>query len=84
MENLIKTFDLNTIKVYPKQDYNFKKDQDPCIVCGKPTNLNDKTKYVHITTDFIAVEENYLENDSQGFFPIGNSCCNKLPKNLVF
>jgi translation elongation factor EF-4 len=84
MENLTKTFDLDTIKVYPDQDYNFKKDQDACIVCGKPTNLNDKTKYVHITTDFIVVERNYLGDDSQGCYPIGNSCCKKLPKSLVF
>jgi hypothetical protein len=84
MKNLPTTFDLNSIKIYSDQEYNFKKDQDECIICGKPTNINEKTKWVHITNEFFAVEIDYSGDDSQGCFPIGNSCCKKLPKNLIF
>ncbi len=84
MKNLPTTFDLNSIKIDNDQHYDFKKGQDECIICGKPTNINEKTKWVHITNEFIAVERDYSGDDSQGCFPIGNSCCKKLPKNLIF
>jgi hypothetical protein len=83
MENLLK-IDLNPLFSQAENHYNFKEDQEPCIICERPVNINAKTKWIHMTTSLEAVERNYDQDDSQGCFPIGNDCCKKLPKNLVF
>lgn len=57
-----------------------------CICCGKIMKEGE-SKMVHMNTDWVAVnptvvtEENCKEltgADSQGWFPIGNSCAKKM------
>jgi hypothetical protein len=83
MENLSK-INLSEITINTGKEYNFKSsDQEPCIICQKPLNVSDKTKYVHMLTsgELINCDDHA---DSQGFFPIGNDCCKRLPKNFIF
>jgi hypothetical protein len=57
-------------------------NKNPCICCGKEVK---GTKYmVHLLTtgNLISSQEDFEE--SQGFFPIGNACKNKLPNNFYF
>jgi hypothetical protein len=83
MENSVK-FNLKNIFVENEKNYKFTKHQEPCIICEKPMNITEKTKWIHMTTSLEAVDRNYEGEDSQGCFPIGNDCCKKLPKYLVF
>jgi hypothetical protein len=57
-------------------------NKNPCVCCGKEVK---ETKYmVHLLTtgNLISSQEDF--EDSQGFFPIGNACKNKLPNNFYF
>ena len=65
-------------------EYNFKSsNQEPCIICQKPLNITEKTKYVHLlTSGEIINSDDHI--DSQGLFPIGNDCCKKFPKQFIF
>ena len=80
MENLV---NLRPLFVNSDKEYNFKSDQEPCILCQKPMYINDNTKYIHMTTDLYATSLDDHQ-DSQGMFPIGNDCCKKLPKSFIF
>ena len=82
MENLSK-INLSEFTNFSDKEYNFKTDQEPCIICGKPMNITDKTKYVHMLTsgEIINSDEHI---DSQGLFPIGNDCCKKFSKQFIF
>lgn len=63
------------LKIKPKQDR--------CLFCQKPMNINDNTKYVHLlTSSELTLFENHI--DSQGLFPIGNECKNKIDKKYIF
>jgi hypothetical protein len=66
-----------------KCDKVMKFNQEPCILCERPVNINENTKYVHMLTTLEAVTEEEHKN-SQGLFPIGNECCKKLPKEYIF
>lgn len=83
MENSLK-FDLTNIFVENDTEYKFKVDQEPCIICQRPMTITEKTKWIHMTTELEAVPQDYDGDDSQGCFPIGNDCCKKLPKHLIF
>jgi hypothetical protein len=82
MENLSKINLLQFI-VHSDNNYNFKNNQEPCIICNKPVTISEKTKFVHMLTsgEIINIEDH---DDSQGLFPIGNECCKKFPKNFIF
>ena len=57
-------------------------NENPCICCGKKVK---NTKYmVHLLTNgnLVSSQEDFA--NSQGFFPIGSSCKNKLPNNFYF
>ncbi len=83
MEN-VSTIDLYQFtSLFPFKEYNCKNTQEPCIICQKPVNVSEKTKYVHYLTNGHVT--NVLDHvDSQGMFPIGNDCCKRLPLNFVF
>lgn len=83
MENLSK-INLDQFIINTGIEYNFKSsDQEPCIICQKPLNITEKTKYVHLlTSGEIINSDDHI--DSQGLFPIGNDCCKKLPKQFIF
>lgn len=85
MENLAK-INLSDITINTGKEYNFtSSNQEPCIICQKPLNVSDKTKYVHMLTSGELINSlNNYEFDSQGLFPIGNDCCKKLPKDFIF
>ena len=61
-----------------------------CICCMKPMK-DEESKMVHMNTDWKAVENSIDEDnckeltgaESQGSFPIGNSCAKKMPKGFV-
>lgn len=79
---------MNTQKIYllplmTKSNKSCKFNQEPCIICEQPVNINDSTKYVHMLTTLEAINKDDHEN-SQGFFPIGNDCAKKLPKDFIF
>lgn len=83
MENLAK-INLSEITINTGKEYNFtSSNQEPCIICQKPLNVSDKTKYVHLLTsnELINCDDHA---DSQGLFPIGNDCCKRLPKDFIF
>jgi len=65
-----------------EETYEETGNKNPCICCGKEVK---NTKYmVHLldTGNLISSQEDFQE--SQGFFPIGNTCKNKLPNNFYF
>lgn len=61
-----------------------------CVCCGKPMKEGENL-YVHMNTNWVAVNPSIKEEDclketgaeSQGCFPIGNSCANKM-KGFTF
>ena len=61
-----------------------------CISCFKPMKEGE-TKMVHMNTDWEAMHVSILTEEdaringmeSQGAFPIGNSCAKKMPKEYV-
>ena len=65
---------------------------DNCIYCGKRQNdSKGGQKYVHLITtgEFVNVahpdEDGMVgKYESQGWFPIGNTCAKKFPKEFVF
>lgn len=76
-----------------KREVNFEKYghlSDQCICCGLPMKDGEKL-LVHMNTDWVAVRNDISEDmvvemtgaDSQGAFPIGNSCARKMPKEFI-
>ena len=63
-------------------EYKEGKGVSPCICCGK--EVKNPKYYVHLLTsgDLVSSDEEF--EDSQGLFPIGNSCKSKLPNNFYF
>ena len=72
----------------PMREANLEKygeQSNQCICCGKPMKEGEKL-YVHMNTDWVAVHPSINEADcmkmtgaeSQGCFPIGNSCAKKM------
>lgn len=72
----------------PQREANLEKygdATDQCICCGKPMKEGEKL-YIHMNTDWVAVHPSIDEKDckkltgaeSQGGFPIGNSCAKKM------
>lgn len=55
---------------------------DSCICCGK--RIKEVKQYVHLLTNgnLVSIDDD-VEN-SQGMFPIGNECKNRLPNNFYF
>lgn len=75
---------LQDLKLIEKNDsLKEKPGQDRCLICNKPMNITDKTKYVHLLTDGnLTVKEE--DNNSQGFFPVGMDCKKKIEKEYLF
>jgi len=70
-----------------RNEERFPIDHTSCVCCNKPTK---EEFYVHMTTDWVAVESHIQEEDlkkynkqSQGLFPIGSSCAKKMGKNFI-
>lgn len=65
-----------------EDSYDETGNENPCICCGK--EVRNPKYMVHLlkTGNLISSQEDFAE--SQGFFPIGNSCKNKLPNNFYF
>ena len=54
-----------------------------CFLCGK--RINGVEKYaVHLLTNGNLISSDQDFDNSQGFFPIGAECKNKLPNNFIF
>ena len=61
-----------------------------CICCGKPMK-DGETKMVHMNTNWMAMHNSIKDEkdadvngyESQGYFPIGNSCAKKMPKEFI-
>lgn len=60
------------------------KGGNPCICCGKPVKA--PKYYVHLLTNgnLVSTDQPFAEDEDQGFFPIGNTCKNKLQNNFYF
>lgn len=61
-------------------------DNDECVCCKRPIN-NDGKFRVHMSTSWMMIhnDNNELDdNESQGTFPVGNSCSKKIPKEYKF
>lgn len=77
----------------PIRERNIEKyGEDGCICCAKPMNEGESL-YVHMNEGWMAVnhevvtEENCKEltgSNSQGCFPIGNTCAKKMGKEFTF
>lgn len=52
-----------------------------CFLCGK--TVNNPVHFVHYTTDGDLINVDEAAN-SQGFFPVGFDCKNRLPKDFIF
>ena len=71
-----------------EEKYGLRTNQ--CICCGKMMKEGEK-KHVHMNTDWKAMHISIISEEdaqingyqSQGCFPIGNSCAKKMPKNFV-
>ena len=67
------------------QDENYQDSgsDTSCICCGKEVK---NVKYmVHMLTSGVLVSSDQDHGEeSQGFFPIGNACKNKLPNNFYW
>jgi len=68
----------------------FGHDENACICCGRPMKEGE-SKLIHMTTSHTALH-NSIKNeadalalgfDSQLYFPIGNSCAKKMPKEFI-
>lgn len=75
---------------YKNEDLHKKGHIERCVCCNKPMK-EDQIKYmVHMTTYWVAVDTDDVdvvsENgfESQGFFPIGTECKNKMDKEFIF
>ena len=84
---MARTIDLDTIQnlslIEKNEKLPLKKGYDNCLFCGKPVLVNSKTPYVHLlTSGYITTEE--VHPDSQGLFPVGPECKNKVDKEFVF
>ena len=76
----------------PIRERNIEKhgDMGGCICCGKPMKEGEAL-HVHMNEDWVAVsnevtEENCKEltgHNSQGYFPVGNSCAKKMGKKFT-
>jgi len=55
---------------------------NPCICCGK--EIKNVRYFVHLLTDGNLISSDQDFDNSQGFFPIGSECKNRLPNNFVF
>jgi hypothetical protein len=61
-----------------------------CICCGKPMK-DGETKMVHMNTNWMAMHVSIVDEkdaelhgyESQGYFPIGNSCAKKMHKDFI-
>jgi hypothetical protein len=61
-----------------------------CISCFKPMKEGE-SKMVHMSTDWMAMHNSIIEESdaelhnlqSQGYFPIGNSCAKKMDKEYI-
>lgn len=61
-----------------------------CICCGKPMKASE-TKLVHMNTWGEVMHNSIVDEkdaefygyESQGYFPIGNSCAKKMNKNFI-
>lgn len=78
--------------LYDKNEEKYGSLDNQCVCCMKPLKENDTNKWVHINTDFMALnpelinEENCFEltgAESQGCFKIGNTCAKKM-KGFTF
>jgi len=66
-----------------QENYKDEGFNTPCICCGK--DLKNPKYNVHMVNDFlVSTEEPFSVNEDMGFYPIGNSCKNKLPNNFYF
>tara|TARA_R110002096_G_scaffold40682_6_gene110326 strand:- start:440 stop:724 length:285 start_codon:yes stop_codon:yes gene_type:complete len=63
-------------------------DNDECICCKRP--LNTKNKFVvHMATTWEMIhnddprlnDQEWINQNSQGCFPVGNTCAKKIGKN---
>lgn len=57
-------------------------NDNPCVCCGKEVKSPKYTVHLLTTGNLISSQEDFSE--SQGFFPIGNTCKNKIPNNFYF
>jgi hypothetical protein len=63
---------------------------DSCICCGKRMKEGER-EMVHMNTNWMAMDvsiettEDTIKHgfESQGVFPIGNTCAKKMPKNYI-
>ena len=78
----------------PQRDNNEEKygilSDNQCICCMKPMKEGE-SRVVHMNTDWVVVHKSVTEEEckeltgaeSQGCFPIGNSCAKKMPKDFI-
>ena len=82
-KQLTKELYVSAQKDVNEEKYGLSSNQ--CICCGKPMKEGEKL-YVHMNTDWMAVHPSIKEDqcleltgaESQGCFPIGNSCAKKM------
>ena len=55
-----------------------------CLLCGKSMKEDKVKQLVHLLTNGNLVSSDQDFDNSQGFFPVGNECKNKLPNNFIF
>jgi hypothetical protein len=78
----------------PKRDDNEEKYghilANQCICCMKPMADNE-TYMVHMSTEWLAMDNSIVTTtdaekhglESQGYFPVGNTCAKKMPRNYL-
>ena len=57
---------------------------EECLLCGKQMKNTGVKQFVHMLTNGNLVSTDQDFDNSQGFFPVGNECKNKLPNNFIF
>lgn len=73
-----------------KNEEKFGHITNQCVCCMKPM-ASGESKMVHMNTNWMAMHISIVDEkdaeihgyQSQGYFPIGNSCAKKMAKNYV-
>lgn len=55
-----------------------------CICCGKKIKVPKFTVHLLTNGNLVSSEEQFAENEDQGFFNIGSECTKRLPNNFYF
>lgn len=73
-------------KDYALREDRLKAGEEPCFICGRGIKEGKAKHYIHYLTDgriTDIMDSSEFGTLSQGAFPVGGECKNKLPKRFI-